>query len=131
VSRVVIRGSSVTITLSGDATSAEAVSGYLGERRPRSMVTDPPHGVELDSEWRGRAGLNGKGPAEPSYMKSRTRGHKETTMSGDTRADWSEAFERAAGIRGIQGVCRFGTNDGEIAHCQSRGAKFGGTHLGV
>jgi hypothetical protein len=26
-------------------------------------------------------------------MKHRTKGHTETTISGDTRADWSEAFE--------------------------------------
>jgi DNA modification methylase len=57
------------------------------------MVTDPPYGIELDSEWRDRAGLNGCGPAEASYMKHRTEGHTETTTSGDTRADWSEAFE--------------------------------------
>ena len=57
------------------------------------MVTDPPYGIELDSEWRDRAGLNGCGPAESSYMKQRTKGHTETTISGDTRADWSEAFE--------------------------------------
>ena len=57
------------------------------------MVTDPPYGIELDSEWRDRAGLNGCGPAEASYMKHRTEGHTETTISGDTRADWSEAFE--------------------------------------
>jgi DNA modification methylase len=56
------------------------------------MVTDPPYGIELDSEWRDRAGLNGHGPAEPSYMKKRTKGHTETAISGDTRADWSEAF---------------------------------------
>jgi len=57
------------------------------------MVTDPPYGISLDSEWRDRAGLNGCGPAEASYMKHRTEGHTETTISGDTRADWSEAFE--------------------------------------
>ena len=75
------------------------------------MVTDPPYGIELDSEWRDRAGLNtapgqkrtraskatAKGnpqyPAESSYMKHRTEGHTETTISGDTRADWSQAFE--------------------------------------
>jgi len=65
----------------------------LGDRKPRLMVTDPPYGIELDSEWRDRAGLNGCGPAEASYMKNRTAGHTETTISGDTRADWSEAFE--------------------------------------
>jgi DNA modification methylase len=79
--------------LCGDATSAEAIARLLGERKPRLMVTDPPYGIELDSEWRDRAGLNGHGPAEPSYMKKRTSGHTETTISGDTRADWSAAFE--------------------------------------
>jgi DNA modification methylase len=79
--------------LCGDATSPEAVAQLLGERRPHLMVTDPPYGIELDSEWRDRAGLNGCGPAESSYMKQRTKGHIETTISGDTRADWSEAFE--------------------------------------
>jgi len=79
--------------LCGDATSAEAVARLLGDRKPRLMVTDPPYGIELDSEWRDRAGLNGCGPAEPSYMKKRTRGHTETTIFADTIADWSHAFE--------------------------------------
>ncbi len=78
--------------LCGDATSAEVVTRLLGERKPRLMVTDPPYGIELDSEWRDRAGLNGCGAAEPSYMKKRTTGHTETSISGDTRADWSDAF---------------------------------------
>jgi hypothetical protein len=56
------------------------------------MVTDPPYGIKLDSEWRDRTGLNGRGAAEPSYLKERTEGHTETTISGDSRADWSEAF---------------------------------------
>ncbi len=79
--------------LCGDATSPEAVARLLGEHKPLLMVTDPPYGIELDSEWRDRAGLNSCGPAETSYMKHRTEGHTETTISGDTRADWSEAFE--------------------------------------
>ena len=97
--------------LCSDATSAEAVARLLGERKPKLMVTDPPYGIELDSEWRDRAGLNTapgqkrtaaskaaakanpQYAAEPSYMKHRTEGHTETTISGDTRADWSEAFE--------------------------------------
>ena len=76
----------------GDCTKPEVVAKALGSIRPHLMVTDPPYGVELDSEWRDRAGLNGCGPAEASYMKHRTAGHTETTISGDTRADWSEAF---------------------------------------
>ena len=78
--------------LCGDATSPEAVARLLGDRKPFLMITDPPYGIGLDSEWRDRAGLNGCGPAEASYMKQRTEGHTETTISGDTRADWSEAF---------------------------------------
>jgi DNA modification methylase len=79
--------------LCADATDSGAVARLLGERKPLLMVCDPPYGIELDSEWRDRAGLNGCGPAEASYMKRRTEGHTETTISGDTRADWSEAFE--------------------------------------
>src|ERR1039457_781281 len=90
--------------LCSDATSAEAVARLLGERKPKLLVTDPPYGIELDSEWRDRAGLNTapgqkrtaaskaaaktnpQYAAEPSY-----EGHTETTISCDTRADWSEA----------------------------------------
>jgi len=45
-----------------DATSAEAVAKLLGEKKPLLLVTDPPYGIELDSEWRDRAGLNSCGP---------------------------------------------------------------------
>ena len=97
--------------LCGDCTSADAVAKLLGERKPSLMVTDPPYGIELDSEWRDRAGLNTapghkrtaaskaaakanpQYPAESSYMRHRTEGHTETTISGDTIADWSHAFE--------------------------------------
>jgi DNA modification methylase len=78
--------------LCADATSPEAVARLLDTRKPLLMVTDPPYGIELDSERRDRAGLNKHGPAEASYMKKRTKGHTETSISGDTRADWSEAF---------------------------------------
>jgi len=57
--------------LCADATSPEAVARLTGERKPRLLVTDPPYSIELDSEWRDRAGLNGCGPAEPSYMFGR------------------------------------------------------------
>jgi DNA modification methylase len=79
--------------LCGDSTSAENVVRLLGDRKPLLMVTDPPYGIQLDTEWRDRAGLNGCGAAEPSYMKKRTAGHNETKISGNTRSDWSEAFE--------------------------------------
>jgi DNA modification methylase len=77
----------------GDCTQPDVVARLLGDAKPPLLITDPPYGIELDSEWRDRAGLNGCGPAEASYMKKRTEGHTETTISGDTRADWSGAFE--------------------------------------
>jgi DNA modification methylase len=78
--------------LCGDATSAADVARLCGTSAPFLMVTDPPYGIELDSEWRDRAGLNQHGPAQASYMKHRTEGHQNTSISSDTRADWSEAF---------------------------------------
>jgi hypothetical protein len=77
----------------GACTEADVAAKLLGTVQPLLMVTDPPYGIELDSEWRDRAGLNGCGPAEASYMKHRTAGHTNTSISCDTRADWSEAFE--------------------------------------
>ena len=79
--------------LFGDSTDANAVARLLGDNEPFLMVTDPPYGIELDSEWRDRAGLNGYGAAEPSYLKHRTAEHNNTTISSDTRAHWSDAFE--------------------------------------
>src|ERR1700685_3570069 len=38
--------------LCADSTSPEAVSHLLGDRKPFLMITDPPYGIELDSEWR-------------------------------------------------------------------------------
>lgn len=78
--------------LCGDSTNADDVNRLLSGAQPSLMVTDPPYGIELDSEWRDRAGLNSHGPAQASYMKRRTEGHKNTTISEDTRADWSDAF---------------------------------------
>jgi hypothetical protein len=70
----------------------DRASRLLGKRKPFLMVTDPPYGIELDSEWRDKAGLNRHGATEHSYVKKRTKGHKVTSIAGDTRADWSDAF---------------------------------------
>jgi len=78
--------------LCGDSCDAADVARVLGGQKPTLMVTDPPYGIQLDTEWRDRAGANKMGPAQPSYMKKRIAGHTNTSVSGDTRADWSEAF---------------------------------------
>lgn len=75
----------------GDCTEADVVAKLLGLVEPLLLVTDPPYGVELDSEWRDRAGLNGGGTAERRPGR-RIEGHRNTTIASDTRVDWSEAF---------------------------------------
>ncbi len=44
--------------LCADCTKPESVSQLLGDRNPSLMVTDPPYGIQLDSEWRDRAGAD-------------------------------------------------------------------------
>src|SRR5215472_4737502 len=65
--------------LCGDATTAADISRLIRGSQPILLATDPPYGIELDSEWRDRAGLKGSGPAE-RYLKYRTEGHRETRI---------------------------------------------------
>ncbi len=94
--------------LVGDATDPAAVARLLAADAPPLLATDPPYGVRLDPTWRdgvhnalGAAerpymqltGGPGAGGAEPAVARrGRTKGHRNTTLSGDTRVDWSEAF---------------------------------------
>ena len=48
--------------LCGDATDPQAVERLLDGHKPFLMVTDPPYGVVLDTEWRNRQHLNKCGP---------------------------------------------------------------------
>jgi DNA modification methylase len=95
--------------LCGDATKADDAARLLDGAAPKLLTTDPPYGVSLDGSWRDGV-YNALGPAEKTYMRvsgqgnaddatratggarGRTRGHRNTTLSGDTRVDWSEAF---------------------------------------
>jgi hypothetical protein len=75
--------------LCGDATNPDDVARLLGGAEPRLLATDPPYGVSLDPTWRDHL-YNGLGAAEKPYM--RIEGHQNTTLSGDTRVDWSDAY---------------------------------------
>jgi hypothetical protein len=63
--------------LCGDATSHEVVRRLLNERKPILLVTDPPYGVELDSEWRDRAGINSTDRPKPLYEEQNRRPHPD------------------------------------------------------
>jgi hypothetical protein len=108
--------------LRGDATKPEDVGRLLAGAEPTLLATDPPYGVSYDASWRDgvyngphkrvrgwgvnqgaerpymmRDGTNGKPTGDdatpaPTRRHGRTVGHRQTQISGDVRADWSEAF---------------------------------------
>lgn len=66
--------------LCGDATNGQDTARLMNAPPlPILMVTDPPYGVDLEPEWRERAGLN-----------PRTR--QGGNVVNDDRIDWSEAW---------------------------------------
>lgn len=75
--------------LCGSCEDPKNIERLIVDPKPRLMVTDPPYGISLDVEWRDRAGHNQIGPAKMSYMKVAMDGKG---ISGDTKADWSDAF---------------------------------------
>jgi hypothetical protein len=115
--------------LCGDATSADDVARLLDGAAPTLLATDPPYGVSLDQTWRDgvyngpRKRVRGwgvvAGAAKPYMMREapggqpgdddatpatrgahvRTVGHRHTSISGDVRADWSEAFALVPSLR--------------------------------
>jgi hypothetical protein len=118
--------------LCGDATNAEDVGRLLDGATPTLLATDPPYGVSLDPTWRDGV-YNALGPAEAPYMRmdgqgdadlatranrgahGRTRGHRNTTLSGDTRVGWSEAFALVPSLQ-VGYVWHAGVHAAEVAH---------------
>jgi DNA modification methylase len=102
--------------LCGDATNVDDVARLLDGAAPTLLATDPPYGVQLDQTWRDgvyngpRKRVKGWGvvagaekpymmrevpdaeEAQPTKRGHHTAGHRNTSISMDTRADWSEAF---------------------------------------
>jgi DNA modification methylase len=117
--------------LCGDATKADDVARLLDGAEPKLLTTDPPYGVSYDASWRDGV-YNALGPAEKTYMRIsgqtdaedatqatgarrvRTRGHRNTTLSGDTRVDWSEAFALVPSLQ-VGYVWHAGVHADEVA----------------
>ena len=117
--------------LCGDSTDPEAVARLLDGATPTLLTTDPPYGVSLDGSWRDGV-YNALGPAEKTYMRvdgqldgevapgspggarGRSRGHRNTTLSGDTRVDWSEAFALVPSLQ-VGYVWHAGVHAAEVA----------------
>jgi DNA modification methylase len=117
--------------LCGDSTDPEAVARLLDGAEPRLLATDPPYGVSYDASWRDGV-YNALGPAEKAYMRidghpdaddataapggahPRTRGRRNTTISGDTRVDWSQAFELVPSLA-VGYVWHAGVHAAEVA----------------
>ena len=81
--------------LCGDSLNPADVARLLDGREPALLVTDPPYGVELDLMWHARHFREKLAPAAPSikhYMRGRDAAHQTTTVPGDTRVDWAEAY---------------------------------------
>lgn len=68
--------------LCGDSTKAENVKRLLEDRVPFIMVTDPPYGVEYDSDWRLQAGIN-----KPWQTLASGK------VENDDKADWTETYK--------------------------------------
>lgn len=95
----------------GDATDAYDVQRLLEGEEPQLLVTDPPYGVELDRSWSGggkRVDPRRTATGLEHYMP------KRETILGDTRADWSEAFELVPSLR-VGYVWHAGIHAGEVA----------------
>ncbi len=117
--------------LCGDATSPVDVERLLGGEEPCLLSTDPPYGVSLDPTWRDGI-YNGLGAAEAPYMRidgqmdeenvtrangsarGRSKGHRNTTISGDTRVDWSEAYALVPSLN-VGYVWHAGVHAAEVA----------------
>jgi hypothetical protein len=102
--------------LCGDATDPDDVARLLDGAEPTLLATDPPYGVSLDPTWRDGV-YNKLGPAERPYM--RTKGHRNTTLSGDTRVDWSEAFALVPSLT-VGYVWHAGVHAGQVAEGLTR-----------
>jgi hypothetical protein len=115
----------------GDATDPATVERLLDGGEPRLLATDPPYGVSLDGSWRDDL-YHARRPAQrtpvgvewhsdpadpqswPNGWSTTLRGHRHTTIAGDSRVDWSEAFELAPSLA-VGYIWHAGVHAAEVA----------------
>lgn len=99
----------------GDATKAADVSKLLDGAEPILLTTDPPYGVELDRSWSWKP-KNSPNPQRDPKRKATGLEHympRRSTILGDTRADWSEAYELVPSLA-VAYVWHAGSRAGEV-----------------
>jgi len=116
--------------LVGDATDPNDVKRLLDGAEPTLLSVDPPFGVSLDGSWRDEL----QGPRAADYFQSgvdgqhdnntatraalgahrRTLGHRNTSLLGDARVDWSEAFALVPSLQ-VGYVWHAGVHAGAVA----------------
>lgn len=78
--------------LCGDATDPAAVARLLDGAAPTLLATDPPYGVQLDQTWRDGVYNGPRKRVKGWGVMAGAAGHRNTSISMDVRADWSEAY---------------------------------------
>ena len=74
--------------LCGDATNKDDVERLLAGAAPTLLATDAPFGVALNLAWRDAVPPRRTGAAKGA----RRAGRQNTSLPGDDRIDWSEAY---------------------------------------
>jgi hypothetical protein len=91
--------------LCADALDPASVARLLDGAAPILLCTDPPFGVSLDGSWR---------DALTHPKAGRAVGHRNTTIRGDTRVDWSDAFALVPSLQ-VGYVWHAGVHAGTVA----------------
>ena len=93
------------------------VARLLDGATPTLLATDPPYGVSPRPDLARRRLQRASVPPRPGYLRvdatdgdgatpapvrahARTKGHRNTTVSGDTRVDWADAFALVPSLDG-------------------------------
>ena len=109
----------------GDCTHPDVVKRVLNGEAPLLMVTDPPYGIELDSEWRDRAGLNGGIPGAKRDAFTKEYARKHNTASGARSIPSTSTWKCSAGRDSPAGRQRWKGTGGRLLRSRRLGVPDG------